>query len=95
MQEIFKKKFSADSEDYKGSAAPFFSLESLHACDEAAPASAFFASGACKQSAKSAKNVQKCKRRGKQFARERSSNLPQQITTRFSEDSDSTLFVCY
>ena len=26
MQEIFKKKFSADSEDYKGSAAPFFLL---------------------------------------------------------------------
>ena len=33
----------------------FFSLESLHACDEAAPAGAFFASGACKQSVKGQK----------------------------------------
>ena len=37
----------------------FFSLESLHACDEAAPASAFFASGACKQSAKKCKKCAK------------------------------------
>ena len=72
MQEIFNLFFfSADSEDYKGSAAPFFLLRKPSCVRWSCTRRCVFRIGCVQTICKRAKNVQKCKRRGKQFARER------------------------